>query len=43
MFSSRLVEKAKENIQAMGKTGAGIETEDDVQPGTALRTKWGEL
>ncbi|KAF8190955.1 hypothetical protein K438DRAFT_1970707 [Mycena galopus ATCC 62051] len=35
-----LVEKAKDNIQAMGETGAGIETEDDVQPGTALRTKW---
>ncbi|KAJ7249492.1 hypothetical protein B0H12DRAFT_1234636 [Mycena haematopus] len=31
---------AKENIEMMGQTGAGIETEEEISPGTALTTKW---
>ncbi|KAF7372058.1 hypothetical protein MVEN_00064100 [Mycena venus] len=27
----------------MGQTGAGIETEDDIQPGTSLTTKWDQI
>ncbi|KAJ7260000.1 hypothetical protein B0H12DRAFT_1069895 [Mycena haematopus] len=32
----RLVNKAKENIEMMGQTGATIETEEEISPGTAL-------
>ncbi|KAJ7460290.1 hypothetical protein FB451DRAFT_1563367 [Mycena latifolia] len=35
-----LVAKARENITEMGQTGAGITSEDQVQPGTAFATKW---
>lgn len=33
--------KAKDNMAAMGETGAGIESEAEIGTGTALSTKWG--
>jgi hypothetical protein len=38
-----LVKTTKEYMDEMGATGAGIANEDEIQPGTALITKWGEL
>ncbi|KAJ6599508.1 hypothetical protein B0H10DRAFT_1959106 [Mycena sp. CBHHK59/15] len=38
-----LVTKAREHITEMGETGAGIGAEDEILPGTALTTKWGEF
>ncbi|KAJ7346279.1 hypothetical protein DFH08DRAFT_961721 [Mycena albidolilacea] len=35
-----LVLKAKDNMAAMGETGAGIESEAEIGTGTALSTKW---
>ncbi|KAJ6534353.1 hypothetical protein B0H19DRAFT_1272073 [Mycena capillaripes] len=35
-----LVNKAKDNIKEMGETGAGISSEDEITPDTALTTKW---
>ncbi|KAJ7821603.1 hypothetical protein B0H14DRAFT_3875854 [Mycena olivaceomarginata] len=38
-----ITDKTKTGIKEMGETGAGIESADDIQPGTALTTKWDEL
>ncbi|KAJ7740072.1 hypothetical protein B0H16DRAFT_1694319 [Mycena metata] len=35
-----LVVAARANIQVMGQTGEGLESADDIIPGTALYTKW---
>ncbi|KAJ7233350.1 hypothetical protein C8J57DRAFT_1532467 [Mycena rebaudengoi] len=35
-----LVKTTKEYMDEMGATGAGIANEDEIQPGTALITKW---
>lgn len=37
-----MTERAQLHITEMGQTGAGIDHEEDIQPGTALKTKWGE-
>ncbi|KAJ6563902.1 hypothetical protein B0H19DRAFT_1067506 [Mycena capillaripes] len=38
-----VTDKTKAGIQAMGETGAGLESADDLQPGIALTAKWDEL
>ncbi|KAJ7194116.1 hypothetical protein GGX14DRAFT_527599 [Mycena pura] len=35
-----LVKRCREHITTMGETGAGMTTEDEILPGTALTTKW---
>ncbi|KAJ6592762.1 hypothetical protein B0H19DRAFT_1365121 [Mycena capillaripes] len=35
-----LIKKTKLHIEEMGQTGAGIETEADIMPGSSLTTKW---
>ncbi|KAJ7182521.1 hypothetical protein C8R43DRAFT_1144593 [Mycena crocata] len=35
-----ITEKTKAQITIMGETGAGVESEEDLLPGTALTTKW---
>ncbi|KAJ7719818.1 hypothetical protein B0H16DRAFT_1897044 [Mycena metata] len=35
-----LVDAARANIKVMGQTGEGVESADDIIPGTALYTKW---
>ncbi|KAJ7838390.1 hypothetical protein B0H14DRAFT_3700178 [Mycena olivaceomarginata] len=37
-----LIKKARSQIEEMGQTGAGIGSEEDIQPGTVFTTKWGE-
>jgi hypothetical protein len=37
-----LIKKARGQIEEMGQTGAGIGSEEDIQPGTVFTTKWGE-
>jgi len=39
----RVITKAKVNIITMGKTGAGLESEKEIEAGSGLATKWGEL
>ncbi|KAJ6618489.1 hypothetical protein B0H10DRAFT_2217622 [Mycena sp. CBHHK59/15] len=38
-----LVSKGKTYIKEMGATGAGIVTQEEVQPGTAFATRWDEI
>ncbi|KAJ7255866.1 hypothetical protein B0H12DRAFT_1113173 [Mycena haematopus] len=38
-----LVKKARIYITEMGETGAGIETEADIQAGTSLTTRWDKI
>ncbi|KAJ7041476.1 hypothetical protein C8F04DRAFT_1252813 [Mycena alexandri] len=38
-----LVTKARANITAMGETGAGLGSADEINEGTALATKWDEI
>ncbi|KAF8174178.1 hypothetical protein K438DRAFT_2023231 [Mycena galopus ATCC 62051] len=38
-----LVTKARENITEMGETGAGVDTEEEITPGTSLTTKWDQI
>ncbi|KAJ7722964.1 hypothetical protein B0H16DRAFT_1895976 [Mycena metata] len=35
-----LIKKVRAQIEEMGQTGAGVENEEDIMPGTALTTKW---
>ncbi|KAJ7815341.1 hypothetical protein B0H14DRAFT_3746044 [Mycena olivaceomarginata] len=35
-----LIKKARGQIEEMGQTGAGIGSEEDIQPGTVFTTKW---
>ncbi|KAJ6527138.1 hypothetical protein B0H19DRAFT_1335159 [Mycena capillaripes] len=35
-----LIKKGKENITMMGQTGAGLENEEEIEPGSGLATKW---
>ncbi|KAF8182126.1 hypothetical protein K438DRAFT_1161581 [Mycena galopus ATCC 62051] len=35
-----LVKRTKLHIEEMGQTGAGIDTEKDITPGSSLETKW---
>ncbi|KAJ6529394.1 hypothetical protein B0H19DRAFT_1242891 [Mycena capillaripes] len=38
-----LVDAARADIEAMGQTGAGLESADDLQPGTQLHTLWDKI
>ncbi|KAJ7080915.1 hypothetical protein B0H15DRAFT_953272 [Mycena belliarum] len=38
-----LVDKARAHMVTMGRTGAGVESQEDVVPGTELATKWDEI
>ncbi|KAJ7026486.1 hypothetical protein C8F04DRAFT_1190431 [Mycena alexandri] len=35
-----LIKKVRAQIEEMGQTGAGVENEEDIMPGTVLTTKW---
>ncbi|KAJ7742914.1 hypothetical protein B0H14DRAFT_3515037 [Mycena olivaceomarginata] len=35
-----LIKKARDNILEMGQTGAGLDSADDIEPESALATKW---
>ncbi|KAJ7660003.1 hypothetical protein B0H17DRAFT_1145135 [Mycena rosella] len=39
-YKEALVKRCREHITTMGKTGAGMTTEDEILPGTELTTKW---
>ncbi|KAJ7904159.1 hypothetical protein B0H13DRAFT_2334639 [Mycena leptocephala] len=34
--------KTREGVNAMGETGAGLESADDIEAGSGLKTRWGE-
>lgn len=38
-----MTDKTREQMNVMGQTGAGVESEKEILPGTALKTKWGEF
>ncbi|KAJ7230988.1 hypothetical protein B0H12DRAFT_1240100 [Mycena haematopus] len=38
-----LVDKTRAQIEMMGETGAGVEAEVEILPGTTLMTKWDEI
>ncbi|KAF7336397.1 hypothetical protein MVEN_02188400 [Mycena venus] len=38
-----LTDKTRAQLEMMGQTGAGLESADDILPGTAIQTKWDEI